>query len=179
MRVSIWIGIVTLAVGIVLSYLADALINTITSGALQTTAVLVAAALFVIFSAAMLGIGAGLVVHWIIGFATHWKAFITEIVLSFATFFIGIGATIMSGNIWTGIQVFFTFFIASMTMFVMSFGNLYGSISAGIKQGIAFVKNKFKRNNSKKGAKGKTLSGRVLKTKRGRKWKKRGTFYAS
>lgn len=155
MRVSLWIGIVILAVGIVLSYLADALIDTVTAGVLQTTAVLVAAILFVVFSATMLGAGAGLVIHWIIGFATHWKAFIAEIILAFATFFVGIGATIMSGNLWTGVQVFFTFFIASMTLFIMSFANLYGGISSGIKHGITSVKKRFK------------------------KWKKRGTFYAS
>jgi hypothetical protein len=167
MRVSIWVGLVTLVLGIILSYLADALITTVTSGALQTTAVLIAAACFVVFSATMLGIGAGLVVHWVIGFATHWKAFIAEIILAFATFFVGIGATIMSGNIWTGVQVFFTFFVASLTLFSMSFGNLYGGISTGVSKGIGYLKSKF----TKKGAK-KT-------SKRGKKWKKRGTFYAS
>lgn len=170
MRISVWIGIVTLIVGIVLSYLADALIQTVTSGALQTTAVLAASMLFVIFSATMLGIGAGLVVHWIIGFATHWKAFIAEIILAFATFFVGIGATIMSGGLWTGVQVFFTFFIASATLFSMSFANLYGGISAGVSKGFGYIKSKFKKGKAKGAAK---------PAKRGKKWKKRGTFYAS
>ncbi|MEM3154743.1 MAG: hypothetical protein QW165_04230 [Candidatus Woesearchaeota archaeon] len=161
MRVSLWIGIIVLALGIVLSYLADALIDTVTSGVLQTTAVLVAAILFVIFSAAMLGTGAGLVIHWIIGFATHWKAFAAEIILSFAIFFVGIGATIMSGNVWTGVQVFFTFFIASITLLALSFNNLFGGVSSSFTKGVAYVKSKF------------------TKPKRGGKWKKRGTLYVS
>jgi hypothetical protein len=158
MRLSIWFGIVTLAVGIVLSYLADALIHTITVGALQTTAVLISALLFVVFSAALLGFGAGLVVHWIIGFATHWKAFIAEMILAFATFFVGIGATLMSGNWWTAVQVFFTFFIASFTLFMLSFVNLFGGAKQGISQAVKFAKKKFKR---------------------GFKWTRKGTYYNS
>ncbi len=145
MRISIWIGLVTLALGIGLSYLADAMIQTQASGTLQTTATLVASILFVLFSASMLGLGAGLVVHWIIGFASHWKAFITEMVLSFATFFIGIGATIMSGNWWTAAQVFFTFLIASMTLFLLSFVSLFGGISQGVQKVKKYVRKKFKR----------------------------------
>jgi len=118
MRISIWIGLLTLAIGILLSYLADAMIATQAVGTLQTAASIVATVLFVLFSASMLGVGIGLVVHWIIGFASHWKGFIAEMILSFATFFVGIGATIMSGNLWTGLQVFFTFFIASMILFL-------------------------------------------------------------
>lgn len=177
MRISVWIGIATLLVGLVLSYLADALIKTVTAGALQTTAVLAASMLFVIFSATMLGIGAGLVVHWIIGFATHWKAFIAEIILAFATFFVGIGATIMSGTLWTGVQVFFTFFIASATLFTMSFANLYGGVSAGVSKGFSYIKSKFKKGKarSKKGS----AKGAAKSSKRGKKWQKRGTFYVS
>lgn len=145
MRVSIWIGILTLALGIVLSYLADAMIQTQASGPLQTTATLIASILFVLFSASMLGLGAGLVVHWIIGFATHWKAAIAEIVLSFATFFIGIGATIMSGNLWTAAQVFFTFLIASMTLFMLSFVSLFGGIAQGASKVKKYIKKRFKR----------------------------------
>ena len=145
MRVSIWIGLVTLALGIFLSYLADAMIATQAAGAVQTTAVLVASILFVLFSASMLGLGAGLVVHWIIGFATHWKAFIAEIILSFATFFVGIGATIMSGNWWTAAQVFFTFLIASITLFSLSFVSLFGGIAEGFGKVKKYIKKRFKR----------------------------------
>ncbi len=145
MRVSIWIGLITLALGIGLSYLADAMIQTQAAGVMQTTAALIASILFVLFSASMLGLGAGLVVHWIIGFATHWKAFIAEMVISFATFFIGIGATIMSGNWWTALQVFFTFLIASMTIFTLSFVSLFGGIAQGVQKVTKYVKKKFKR----------------------------------
>ncbi len=132
MRVSIWIGLITLGLGIFLSYLADAMIQTQTTGAMQTVASTFASVIFILFSASMLGVGSGLVVHWIIGFAAHWKAFIAEMMLSFATFFVGIGATIMSGNIWTGLQVFFTFFTASIALFMLSFVNLFGSVAGGI-----------------------------------------------
>ncbi len=145
MRVSLWIGLVILALGIFLSYLADAMIQTQTSGALQTVASTFAAVLFVLFSATMLGMGAGLVIHWIIGFATHWKAFIAEIILSFATFFVGIGATIMSGNWWTALQVFFTFLVASAALFLLSFKSLSGGIGQSIHKGITYVRKKFKK----------------------------------
>jgi hypothetical protein len=144
MRISIWIGLITLALGIFLSYLADAMIQTQTSTTLQTTASLFASVLFVLFSAGMLGIGTALVVHWIIGFGAHWKAFIAEMVLSFATFFMGIGATIMSGNIWTGLQAFFTFFIASMTLFSLSFVSLFGGIAEGIDKVTKYIKKRVK-----------------------------------
>ena len=65
-------------------------------------------------------------------------------ILSFATFFIGIGATIMSGNWWTALQVFFTFFIASATMFFLSFDSLFGGISEGIKKTTKYIRKKFK-----------------------------------
>jgi len=145
MRTSIWFGVIILAFGIFLSYLADALIKTQTAGVLQMTATLVAAILFVVFSATMLGLGAGLVVHWIIGFAMHWKAFIAEMILSFATFFVGIGAAIMSGNWWTSLQVFCTFFIASLSLFTLSFVSAYGGLSQGYKSAKKYLKRKFKR----------------------------------
>jgi len=139
MRTSIWFGIIILACGIFLSYLADAMIDTQTAEGIQTTATITAAVLFVAFSAAMLGVGAGLIVHWIIGFAMHWKAFAAEIVIGFATFFIGIGAAIMSGNWWTGMQVFCTFLIASITIFVLSFTTAFSGVKEGardVKKGI-------------------------------------------
>ncbi len=145
MRISIWIGLVTLTLGIFLSYLADAMIQTQASGTLQTTATLVASILFVLFSASLLGLGTGLVVHWIIGFASHWKAFMAEMVLSFATFFMGVGATIMSGNWWTALQVFFTFLIASLTLFTLSFVSLFGGITEGVQKVTKYVKKRLKR----------------------------------
>lgn len=145
MRVSIWIGFIILALGIALSYLADAMIETQATGPVQTTAVLVASILFVLFSAGMLGFGAGLVVHWIVGFAKRWKAATAEIVLSFATFFMGIGATIMSDNWWTAAQVFFTFLTASMTLFMLSFVSIFGGIAEGFVKIRKYIKKRFKR----------------------------------
>ena len=145
MRVSIFIGLPIFALGIVLSYLAGALIVTQTVTPLQTTANLFATAIFILFSASMLGIGIGLVVHWIIGFASHMKAFVAELVLSFAAFFVGIGATIMSANFWSGLQLFFAFFTASMTLFSLSFINLFGGIAHGLFAVKKYVKKKFKK----------------------------------
>jgi len=145
MRVSIWIGLITLGLGIFLSSLADALIATQTMGPIQTMAGTAASVIFILFSASMLGLGAALIVHWIVGFAAHWKAFFAELILSFAVFFIGIGATIMSGNIWTGLQVFFTFFIASVTLFSLSFISLFGGLAEGIVSIKKYVKKKLKK----------------------------------
>ncbi len=145
MRISIWIGLLIFGLGILLSYLADAMIQTQATGAMQTAASTMASVLFVLFSATMLGVGAGLVIHWIIGFAAHWKAAIAEMVLSFATLFTGIGATIMSGNIWTGVQVFFTFFTASLALFILSFVSLFGGMATGIQRVTKYVKKKIKR----------------------------------
>ena len=144
MRVSIWLGLATLALGIFLSYLADAMIKTYAIGTLQAIASTAAAVIFVLLSASLLGIGAGLVVHWIIGFAAHWKAFIAEMVLSFATFFIGIGATIMSKNWWTALQVFFTFFTASSALFFLSFVSLFGGLVEGVVKIKKYIRKRFK-----------------------------------
>jgi len=143
MRVSIWIGLPILGLGVLLSYLADAMIATQTITPIQTAAAILAAVLFVLFSASLLGLGAGLVVHWIIGFASEWKAFGAELVLSFATFFIGIGATAMSSNAWQGLQIFFTFFAASLTIFLLSFVSLFGGVMIGMKTSAKYIKKRY------------------------------------
>lgn len=145
MRISIWIGLITFALGIFLSYLADAMIQTQATGVMQTTASLFATILYLVFSASMLGTGAGLVIHWILGFAKHWKTFVAEIILSFATFFTGLGATIMSDNWLTGLQIFLTFTIASITLFSISFISLYGGIMDGFLAVKKYIKQKFKK----------------------------------
>jgi len=144
MRTSVFYGLLTLVLGVVLSYFADALVDLKTIGMLQSTATTVAAVLFIIFSATLLGFGAGLVVHWILGFGKHWQAFIAEVILSFATFFIGVGATLMSGNWMTALQIFFTFFVASTTLFSLSFINFFGGITEGIVAARKYAKKTFK-----------------------------------
>ncbi|TAL56019.1 MAG: hypothetical protein EPN86_02915 [Nanoarchaeota archaeon] len=145
MRSSALIGIIILAAGIFVSYLSDELIATQTAG-LQATATTTAAVIFVALSAALIGVGAGLLVHWIIGFAVHWKAFMAEIIIGFATFFIGIGASLMSGNWWTGMQVFCTFLIASITIFVLSFTTAF----SGVKEEVRTVKKGLKKWKKKR-----------------------------
>jgi len=139
MRISIWFGIFTFALGIFLSFLSNAMIATQTATVLQTTASIIATVIFVLFSAVMLGTGAGLVLHWIAGFGSPVRAFVLEVILSFALFFVGLGATIMSGNVWTGLQVFFTFFTASVAIFSLSFINLFGGMMEGIVQTKKFI----------------------------------------
>jgi len=131
MRISIWIGLLTFGIGILLSYLADAMVKTQTIGALQTTAATIASIIFILFSATMLGTGAGLVIHWIFGFASHWKAFIAEIIFSVIILIIGIIATIISGNVWTALQAFITFLTASISLLILSFVTMFGGIFEG------------------------------------------------
>jgi len=145
MRVSILLGLVIFLLGVGLSYLAYSMIQTQAMGPVQTAAVIISATLFIIFSATMLGLGTGLVIHWIIGFATHWKAFLAELILSFAMFFTGIGAAIMGGNIWLGLQIFFTFFIASVTLFSLSFISLFGGMAVGFVKVKKYAKKRFKK----------------------------------
>ncbi|VVB80961.1 Uncharacterised protein [uncultured archaeon] len=144
MRISIWIGFLTFGIGILLSYLAKAMIQTQTAGAMQTTAATIASIIFVLFSATMLGTGAGLVIHWIFGFAKHWKAFVAEIVFSVVILIIGIGASLMSGNIWTGMQEFVAFLTASIALFVLSFITMFGGIFEGFKSVKEYIEKRGK-----------------------------------
>ncbi len=139
MRVSIWIGTLLLGVGILLSFLADELFLIQAQTPQQTFAAIFATVLFILFSATLMGTGAGLIMHWIMGFVSDVKAFAMEAFLSIAIFFVGIGATIMSGHWMTGLQVFFTFFTASFTMFFFSFFHLFD----GMIEGITKIANKY------------------------------------
>lgn len=131
MRVSIWIGLPVLALGILFSYLAKAIIQTPAITQLQTAAFITATVIFLLISAIFLGSGAAMVIHWIAGFVRHFKAFVAEIFLSFAVFFVGIGVTIMSRNGWQALHLFFTFLTGSMTLFFLSFISLFGSLKEG------------------------------------------------
>lgn len=145
MRISIWIGLLTLGIGIFLSYLADAMIQTQTVGTMQTTAAIIASVLFVLVSASMLGTGAALVLHWLFGFAKHWKAYIAEIIFAMVIFLVGLGVTILSGSWWTALQAFFTFLTASMALFFLSFVTMFGGIIKGLLAVKKYVKKRFKR----------------------------------
>lgn len=131
MRVSIWIGLLTFGIGIFLSYLADAMIKTQTIGAMQTTAATIASIIFILFSATMLGTGAGLVLHWLFNFASHWKAFLAEIIFSVILIITGMIVIIISGNFWTALQAFITFLTASAMMILLSFITIFGGLFEG------------------------------------------------
>lgn len=134
-----------LAIGILFSYMADSLIALQAVGGLQTAASFISTVLFVLFSAMMLGVGAGLFVHWILSFGRHVMAFVMEFILSFATFFIGLGAALTIGGWWTGAQLFVTFLFASGTMFVLSFVSLFGGVFAGMEKIVKYVKKRRRR----------------------------------
>lgn len=143
MRVSIFIGLFIAALGLFMSYLADELIQTHTYSALQLTAKVFAAVLFVSFSATLLGLGAALIIHWLFGFATSWKAFAAELFLSFATFFVGIGAALVSTPWLTAVHLFFTFFVASCALFIFSFASLFGGIAIGMFTIRRYIRKRF------------------------------------
>jgi len=147
MRLSIWFGLLFLGLGILLSSLADALIDIPAMGYFETTAVFISAVLFVLFSAAMIGCGAALIIHWIIGFVghSHFKGFVLEMILSFALFFVGIGAAVMTRSLWTGLHIFASFFAASAFLFNLSFINFFGSFVHGFTATSHFVSKKIKK----------------------------------
>lgn len=128
MRTSIFFGIAIFGIGLLFSFLAKSLIHTPAPTMMATFATGLATALFVVFSAIFLGMGAGLILHWLLSFSSNWKAFIASVMLAVVSFFVGIGASIglvaLSG--WTALQAFFTFLTLSFTLFLTSFVNLFG-----------------------------------------------------
>ena|SRR3989344_3385393 len=145
MRVSIFAGLPMLLVGIGVSYLAKGLIDVQVATQLQSASTTIAAVLFVLLSAVLLGMGAGLVIHWIFTFANHYLAFVSEAILAFGLIFIGIGVAVGSGNVWTGVQAFFTFLTASIVLLLASFVTLFGGITQGIVTILKHVKRRLKR----------------------------------
>jgi len=129
MRISWITGIILFALGLLFSYMADALIKTPAETMMATFAANFAVVLFVIFSAIMLGVGAGLILQWLLGFAEKWKAALAGIMLAVIALFVGIGASIglVVSNGWTALQTFFTFLTLSVTLFFASVCYLFGS----------------------------------------------------
>lgn len=134
MRTSIWTGLVAVALGVGITSLTEALIAINTMGALQSTATTIAIILFIFASGLLLGFGISLIIHWILGFGNKTLASIAEVCLAFATIFIGIGAAAMSRNFWTGLQLLVTFISASITLLMLSFVDLFGGITQGVKK---------------------------------------------
>lgn len=125
-----WItGIVLFAIGLLFSFLADSLIKTPAATMIATFASGLATALFVIFSAVLMGLGMGLFVHWLLGFAAKWKASLAGVMLAILSLFVGIGASIglVVSNGWTALQAFFTFLTLSITLFFTSICYLFGT----------------------------------------------------
>ena len=143
MRVSFWLAVPTLALGVLFSYMADSLIALNTIGGLQTAASLVATVLFVVFSATLLGAGAALFIHWVFSFGNHYLAFAAELFLSFALFFVGLGAALTIGIPWTALQLFLTFLFGSLVLFGLSFVTLFGGFAEGITTVRKYIKKRF------------------------------------
>ncbi|MBS3148729.1 hypothetical protein J4219_07635 [Candidatus Woesearchaeota archaeon] len=146
MRISLWLGLPLFLLGVGFSYLADGIIQTQTATQLQTFAQIFAAVLFVLFSAVLLGTGSALVIHWIFSFGNHWLAWIAEILFSFALLFTGIGAAAAQQNVWTALQIVFTFASASALLFFLSFITLFG----GFTQGLTAISQYFKKRKNER-----------------------------
>lgn len=124
MRVSIWLGLPILAVGILFAYFAKEI-----KFAAHDVAGIVAVVLFILLSSMALGVGAALVIHWMMNLVAGWFAFVAELFLSFALFFIGIGVTAaLVGDMWSALHIFITFLFGSMMLFGLAFVSLFGSV---------------------------------------------------
>ena len=153
MRISIIIDAILFAIGILFSFLADALIGLPAQSVLEISAANFGAVLLVIISAALMGIGAGLILHWIIGFSKKITASIASLLLCGTALFIGIGASIgfiaLSG--WTALQAFVTFITLSCVLFISSFVLFFSGFYRGIetlrkRAGMFWQKNKNSKN---------------------------------
>jgi len=124
MRVSIWIGLPVLALGVLLAYFAKEL-----KYASHEVAGIVAVVLFILLSSMALGVGAALVIHWLMNLVAGWFAFVAEMFLSFSLFFIGVGVTAaLVGDSWSALHIFLTFLFASTMLFGLAFVSLFGSV---------------------------------------------------
>jgi len=124
MRVSIWLGLPILALGILLAYFAKEI-----KFVAHDVAGIVAVVLFILLSSMALGVGAALVIHWMMNLVAGWFAFVAELFLSFALFFIGIGVTAaLVGDMWSALHIFITFLFGSMMLFGLAFVSLFGSV---------------------------------------------------
>jgi len=132
MRASLWIGLLTLLIGVGFFFLGTNLVQTQTTNSSQTVATGFATALFIVFSALFIGIGTALIAHWIFGFFPSGPAFAIETFLGFALFFIGIGITIMNRSPYSALFGFLTFFTISIALFCLAVTRLFGGISSGV-----------------------------------------------
>lgn len=123
MRQSILIGIVVFSAGMIIAK---------SAAELHQGRIIIGAYLVLVISSLLIGTGAGLTIHWLLGFAKKWKTAIAEIVISFAALFVGIGAAVMSQNVWKATQVLIAFVFASLTIMMMS----PISLITGLKQFI-------------------------------------------
>src|SRR3989344_52360 len=94
MRPSLITGIVFFLIGLVFSVLANGLLDTESPHLTAVYATSIATIIFVVFSALFLGMGAGLIIHWIIGLNHTWKAGAANVVIAGIAFLVGIGGTI-------------------------------------------------------------------------------------
>ena len=76
MRVSIWLGLPILAIGILFAYFAKEI-----KFVAHDIAGIVAVVLFILLSSMALGVGAALVIHWMMNLVAGWFAFVAELFL--------------------------------------------------------------------------------------------------
>lgn len=145
MKMTFFIGLLLFGIGLGFSYLTDGIIQAQTNTALQTTSTLIASILFLSMSGIFLGIGAALLLHWVLSFGHPLKAFAAELFFSVAVFFTGLGVTFTADNTWTALQAFFTFSVAAISIFIVSFSNFFGGAIRGAQQSLKYAKKFTKR----------------------------------
>ena len=129
MRWSFVLGVLLFAIGFGFSYLAYSLDLSIASR--MGVATSIAAFFYVLFSSVFLGYGVALLLHWLFEFTGSMRAFFGQVIFAIALFFAGVGASIMSGEMFLGLHVFFTFATAGIGLLCLSFTTVFGTVGRG------------------------------------------------
>lgn len=130
MRWSLLLGVIFFIIGLGFSYLAYSLELSLTSR--SEIAGTIAAVVYALFSSAFLGYGVALLLHWLFEFAGTLRAFLGQLIAAVAIFFTGVGASIMSGELFLGLHIFFTFSAAGLGLLSLSIIHVFGSIGKGV-----------------------------------------------
>ena len=140
-------GILFFALGLVFSILSKALIGLPVKSLQETFAANLAVAFFVIISAVLLGIGSGVIIHWLIAFAKPLSAGILSLILAAVALFVGVGASLglIVSNGWTALQALFTFVTLSITLFIGSLFDFFASTDSVVKEVKKFFRLQIKK----------------------------------
>lgn len=112
------VGLIFLLIGVGFFWLTNSIIMTPSLGGSAVVVTHVAKLLFMFISSSFLGVGAGLLIYWILQYGKALSSAVFSVTLSFATFFGGMGASIALRELWLSTHVFLTFTFLSVTLFV-------------------------------------------------------------